>query len=402
MSSDSVSARFPEVLDFRLRLRALFEQAGQSQDRVHRRSELVRHVRQEPRFQLVCAPEMVGAFVELGVERDDAAVGVFQLAVQPHEHFLPPVELLQRAQEFLVLPLEFLDQPGRLAIDDGACDFIESLRVHEWRAARQESLQVYGRAVPPRLDLEPIHQPPGAREPDAHSGRRPVSPREHVVEVANSGAGIADDDREQLRLGASFDDVIDPSGSGVPERVADDFGDRSRHTRLLGLVEAQQGSELSGSLAGGDDVLFVLNDEGEEGLRQKADSSEPASECPRCVPHETRPWLSCRPPLPGLGRTDPRRGRPAEGADMMVTLSRDAQGLLNRYLLQVRASYVQPAIIALFGWPIALVVVATDDSPAIRAWTSGAASRTVGGQPRHHRHARSRRLVDGAGPPLAT
>ena len=84
-----VLGRLADEADLRLLLRgqlavaARQQQPRQRQDRVQRRAELVAHVRQEPRLQLVGAAQVVGALVELGVQRDDAAVGVLQLLVEP-------------------------------------------------------------------------------------------------------------------------------------------------------------------------------------------------------------------------------------------------------------------------------------------------------------------------------
>ena len=63
--------------------RPVEQQPRQRQDRVQRRAELVAHVGQEARLQLVGAAQVVGLLVELGVQRDHAAVGVLQLAVEP-------------------------------------------------------------------------------------------------------------------------------------------------------------------------------------------------------------------------------------------------------------------------------------------------------------------------------
>jgi hypothetical protein len=63
----------------------------------------VRHVRQEPGLDFVGASQVIGAFVELGVERDDAAVGVFELAVDALQLLLPQAQVVQRAKQFLIL-----------------------------------------------------------------------------------------------------------------------------------------------------------------------------------------------------------------------------------------------------------------------------------------------------------
>ena len=86
------------------------EQRG---DGVERGAELVAHVRQEARLELVGAPEVIGLLVQLGVEGDHAAVGVFELAVEVLELLLPPAELIEGLEQLLVLPLHLLQRLAR-------------------------------------------------------------------------------------------------------------------------------------------------------------------------------------------------------------------------------------------------------------------------------------------------
>ena len=97
-------------------LAILDHQVRQAEDRVHRRAELVGHVREESRLELVGAPEVIRLLVELGIERHHAAIGVFELAVQVHELLLLSLQVIERAQQGLVLMLDLLDQAGRAAV----------------------------------------------------------------------------------------------------------------------------------------------------------------------------------------------------------------------------------------------------------------------------------------------
>ena len=56
---------------------------------------------------------MVGALVELGVERYDATVGVLQFLVELGECLLPVLQLLELCQHFLVLAPDLLDRVSR-------------------------------------------------------------------------------------------------------------------------------------------------------------------------------------------------------------------------------------------------------------------------------------------------
>ena len=73
----------------------------------------MRNVGKKLGLQIGSPPQVVGALVELGVKRDHAAVRVFQLAIQQRQLFLARAQLLQRLQQLLVLPLDFLVRTSR-------------------------------------------------------------------------------------------------------------------------------------------------------------------------------------------------------------------------------------------------------------------------------------------------
>jgi hypothetical protein len=60
-------------------------------------------VRQEARLHLVGLAQALGLVLDLGIQRDDAAVGVFQLARQVQQVFLALAQLGQRGHQLLVL-----------------------------------------------------------------------------------------------------------------------------------------------------------------------------------------------------------------------------------------------------------------------------------------------------------
>ena len=70
------------LLRRQLAVTARQQQPRQRQDRVERRAKFVAHVREEFRFQLVRAAQMIGALIELGIQRDDAAIGVLQFLIE--------------------------------------------------------------------------------------------------------------------------------------------------------------------------------------------------------------------------------------------------------------------------------------------------------------------------------
>jgi hypothetical protein len=72
---------------------------------------------------------MIRLLVELRVQRDDAAVGVFQFPVQPREFLLFSLQFVERAKEFLVLQLYLFDQPFRTPVSHGLDDLFNALGV---------------------------------------------------------------------------------------------------------------------------------------------------------------------------------------------------------------------------------------------------------------------------------
>ena len=95
------------LLGRQLAVAARQQQPRQRQDRVQRRAEFVAHVRQELRLQLVRAPQVIGALVQLGIQRDDAAVGVLQFLIEPLQILLARLQLLELQQDLLILPADF-------------------------------------------------------------------------------------------------------------------------------------------------------------------------------------------------------------------------------------------------------------------------------------------------------
>ena len=143
------------------------QQVTQRQRRAQRRSQLVADARQEPRLRLAGAAELLGAFVELGVQREHSPVGFLEFAVELCELVAAGVQFLERCHQLLVLKLKLTDRrvglcPCKLAGDTG------ELGVGR-RCAGQALCKRHGRTGSSLgLDLEPVHQPPRADDPKSH------------------------------------------------------------------------------------------------------------------------------------------------------------------------------------------------------------------------------------------
>ena len=56
---------------------------------------------------------MIGALVQLGIQCDDAAIGVLQFLIEPLQVLLARSQLVHLQQNLLVLSADFLDGVGR-------------------------------------------------------------------------------------------------------------------------------------------------------------------------------------------------------------------------------------------------------------------------------------------------
>ena len=200
----------------------------------------MRHVREEPRLQLVGAAQVIGAFVELRIQRDDAAVRVLELAVDALQLLLPRPQLVERAQQLLILLLHLLDRPsGRLGKELSG-QSIEPLRRQQRRAPREHLLDTNRRAVRPRLDVERIHQPPGADQTETHAGWRSILPRQHGVDVGKAWTLVRYTYRQvPAERSRPFDEILDHSAAGVLEGVSRELRDGSRDARLFRRIECR-------------------------------------------------------------------------------------------------------------------------------------------------------------------
>ena len=169
------------------------------------------HVREEAGLQIGDALESLGVVVELGVEGHDAAVGLLKLAgVHLGDLGLAIAQLLKGAEQLLVLLLELFEKslggvPRQLGRDSAELDRCKGGR------ALGQTLGHRDRG-PARLigfDLEPVHQPPGADDPERPE---PASARVLAVEdrlkVLDPRASLADADHEGRR-GPGFDQELD-------------------------------------------------------------------------------------------------------------------------------------------------------------------------------------------------
>jgi hypothetical protein len=84
----------------------------------------------------------------------------------------------------------------------------------------------HARAVRPADDLEVVHQPARARQPEAEraGGRYAVAQR--GLEVGDAGPCVVDRDRDPAPAGAHGRRQLDPPAAGVLDRVARDLGHR--------------------------------------------------------------------------------------------------------------------------------------------------------------------------------
>ena len=157
------------------------QQPGQRQDGVQRRAELMAHIGQEARLEFVGAAQMIGLLVELRIERDHAAIGVFQLAVQLRQFFLAVPQFVESGEQFAVLVR---------SSSIGSCRQLPRDRGARWARARRRlagaprraalRAALPGAAVGRGLDIEPVHQPLRADNAEPMPVRELVAPSRMV------------------------------------------------------------------------------------------------------------------------------------------------------------------------------------------------------------------------------
>ena len=145
------------------------------------------HVGQEPRLGLARLAQLLGPGVQLGVERDDAAVGVLQLLVEPGELLLPRLQLVQAADQLAVLLAEDAQRiDGPLAHEPGN-NLAQVLAAQARPPTRQSLLDLDRGAAGAGFGPEAVHEALGAQEADTHAVLRAVPAFQHGVEVADAG-----------------------------------------------------------------------------------------------------------------------------------------------------------------------------------------------------------------------
>jgi hypothetical protein len=281
------------LLDGERPVETIEEDPRQADDRVHRRAQLVRHVRQEARLHLPGSLQIIGPLVQLGQQGHHAAVGVLQLLVELGQLLALGADLVERAQELLVLHQQLLDLVARRLPRQLGPQVGDPVRRQVRGAARELLGQDHARPLRAALDVEPIHQPPGADDPQPHPGLRPVAPVQDPRQLGDPGAVIRHrrgEGRRIPRLGGE----LDPAAARVAVGVAADLRHGRGDARLVAGVEAEEGRDLPGALAGEDHVRLAPDLDGQDR-----------------VPHRCTARLMAAPPGPSRR---PARARPAARA----------------------------------------------------------------------------------------
>ena len=124
------------------------------------------HVRQEARLGVVGAAQMVCALVQFRVERDHAAIGVFQFAGEPREFFLTFLQFIERRSQLATLPLHFVERTSCARrnglLGEHCSTFIDSER----RLCRQVFHQRDDGVACHVVDRTRIHQPLSREYPE--------------------------------------------------------------------------------------------------------------------------------------------------------------------------------------------------------------------------------------------
>ena len=212
------------------------------------------HVAEEPALQLGGLAQRFGALIELSVERDHAAIGFLQLTANLLELLVAGAQFADGAQQLAIGLPHFLFRGGKRRagellgdlrrIRGGKRRFRQFLREHD-----------FGPASWRRLDDEPVHQPAGPDDPEAHPRGGLVAAGEDLIEVANSGALVRSPD-DQRRTRTFIEQKLAAALARVPHGIAADLRGGRGDTRLVLRGEAEQAGQLARTLPRDDHVAF--------------------------------------------------------------------------------------------------------------------------------------------------
>jgi hypothetical protein len=98
--------------------------------------------------------------------------------------------------------------------------------------------------------VEPIHEPAGTDQPEAHAGRRLVLVPENPVELPDAGTVVRHPHQEDLGRSPALQHEVDLAALGVLEGIAGDLGRRRRQAGLVLHVEAEKPGDGPSALPG--------------------------------------------------------------------------------------------------------------------------------------------------------
>src|SRR5688500_17077340 len=129
------------------------------------------HVGEKTRLHLIGAAQMIRPFIELGVKRDDPAVGILELLVDPSEIFLTLPSFCQSAEQFLVLLSDLVERAFGPLASERRGNVGGTLGTDVRDPARQKFLEKnFGAVGGASIDLALIDQPARADNTQAHAG----------------------------------------------------------------------------------------------------------------------------------------------------------------------------------------------------------------------------------------
>ena len=247
-----ISVDLQLLLRVELAVHAGEQDAGHVEDRVERRAELVGDAGEEGGLELRGPPQLGGPVVQLGVERQHAAVGLRQLGVEPVSSAWRSASVVERAHQLLVLVLELrriASSGGRPRSARPSSATARRRRARRGRAGSSLPRMTDGALPGPGSMSKRSVEPAGADQPDPQPGRRLIPARRAPASRCGMPGPRSSTRTTKSRRGAVLQLELHPAAAGVLDGVPRDLGDRRRETRLILPVEARAGRR-SGGCAG--------------------------------------------------------------------------------------------------------------------------------------------------------
>src|SRR5215467_1826653 len=170
---------------------------------------------------------MFGTLIQLGIKRDDAAIGVLEFLVDASELLALAAQVLKAEQQLAVLSAQLPRRLLGLIARQYITNRTQLLPTKHFLLAREHLHKLDDGALAwGRMNVKPVHEALCAPDANAHAGLRPVLSRQNACQVGHALALVADFDLQNLWRHSAGQRIFDQTTAAVVIGVARNLGDR--------------------------------------------------------------------------------------------------------------------------------------------------------------------------------